>query len=175
MDTYITKAMRLIDDATAGLTPAQLENAPEGKWTAAQVLEHLARAFGTSAKAMELALEKPQPTVRALTIKDRVGIFLVTGLGYFPEGRKAPAITVPGDNPRGPETVQRIKENLARCGKAIDACEAKWGSSNRILDHPVLGPLTPSQWRKFHFVHTRHHMKQVRERSAFVASRSATV
>jgi hypothetical protein len=73
---------------------------------------------------------------------------------------------VPSDNPSGLLTLQRIKENLERAGKALDESEKKWGSRAMIFTHPVLGPLTVSQWRKFHFVHTRHHMKQVRERAA---------
>jgi len=28
----------------------------------------------------------------------------------------------------------------------------------------VLGPLTASQWRKFHWIHGRHHVKQISER-----------
>jgi hypothetical protein len=32
------------------------------------------------------------------------------------------------------------------------------------MDHPFLGPLTASQWRKFHLVHGRHHARQIRER-----------
>jgi hypothetical protein len=30
------------------------------------------------------------------------------------------------------------------------------------LDHPILGPLTGGQWRKFHLVHGLHHVKQIR-------------
>jgi hypothetical protein len=167
MDNYITKAMRLIDDATAGLSEQELTGAPYGKWSPAQVLEHLAKAFGGSAKAFELQLQagELQP-LRPLTFKDRVGIFMVCTIGYFPEGRKAPERTVPSDNPPGLLTLQRIKENLERAGKALDESEKKWGSCALIFTHPVLGPLTASQWRKFHFVHTRHHMKQVCERAA---------
>ena len=54
-----------------------------------------------------------------------------------------------------------IRKNLAEMDEAINACESKMGSKIRIADHPVLGPLTVAQWRKFHMVHTRHHMKQI--------------
>jgi hypothetical protein len=43
----------------------------------------------------------------------------------------------------------------------IAQCEARFGRSSRLLDHPILGPLTAMQWRKFHFVHGRHHVKQL--------------
>ena len=45
--------------------------------------------------------------------------------------------------------------------KLIAQCEAQYGARNKVLDHPILGPLTARQWRKFHWVHGRHHMKQI--------------
>jgi hypothetical protein len=30
-----------------------------------------------------------------------------------------------------------------------------------LLDHPILGPLNATQWRKLHLVHGRHHLKQL--------------
>jgi hypothetical protein len=30
-----------------------------------------------------------------------------------------------------------------------------------VLDHLILGPLTAAQWRKFHWIHGRHHVKQI--------------
>jgi hypothetical protein len=46
----------------------------------------------------------------------------------------------------------------------LDECERKFGARTKILDHPVLGPLTVEQWRKFHWIHGRHHAKQIRAR-----------
>ena len=45
----------------------------------------------------------------------------------------------------------------------VDA-EKRFGRTARILNHPVLGPLTAQQWRRFHQVHGRHHLKQVAAR-----------
>jgi hypothetical protein len=36
----------------------------------------------------------------------------------------------------------------------------------------VLGPLTIPQWRRFHLVHTQHHMKQVARLRAFSSAQS---
>ncbi len=59
--------------------------------------------------------------------------------------------------------MQGIKTQLAAMEKLIAQCEARYGESTRILDHPSLGPLTGKQWRKFHWVHGHHHMKQITE------------
>lgn len=46
----------------------------------------------------------------------------------------------------------------------LSDCERRFGAVTKITDHPLLGPLTASQWRKFHWVHGPHHAKQIRER-----------
>jgi hypothetical protein len=40
-------------------------------------------------------------------------------------------------------------------------CESEFGSHRKVLDHPILGPFSIAQWRKFHLVHGRHHVKQL--------------
>jgi len=44
----------------------------------------------------------------------------------------------------------------------IAQAEEKFGKSTRLLDHPVLGPLSGAQWRKFHLVHGELHIRQLR-------------
>jgi hypothetical protein len=46
----------------------------------------------------------------------------------------------------------------------IRRAEQRYGRRTRLVDHPVLGPLTARQWRKFHWVHGRHHVAQILER-----------
>jgi Protein of unknown function (DUF1569) len=43
----------------------------------------------------------------------------------------------------------------------ISQCEDRFGRRVRVLDHPILGPLSATQWRKLHLVHGRHHKKQL--------------
>ena len=51
---------------------------------------------------------------------------------------------------------------IAEMDDMIARCEEKFGSSSKLLDHPILGPLTGAEWRKFHLVHGLHHVKQIR-------------
>jgi hypothetical protein len=57
--------------------------------------------------------------------------------------------------------VKALGEKLAAMDELITQCETRFGRSTRILDHPVLGPLTARQWRRFHLVHAQHHAKQI--------------
>ncbi len=54
----------------------------------------------------------------------------------------------------------------------LDAAAARgvevFGLTTRVANHPILGGFTIPHWRRFHRVHTRHHMKQI------VALRSAS-
>ena len=47
----------------------------------------------------------------------------------------------------------------------LDAMGAAAGTRTKVLKHPVIGPLSVDQWRKFHWIHTRHHARQILERA----------
>lgn len=164
MDTWLAKARQEIDEATAGMTAEDWGRAPEGKWTASHILEHLSLTFSGTAKMLEkrLAAETPE-AVRSRTPKEflmQVALFLRQEI---PEGRKAPEGVRP-QGIEGEEALRRIRESLGTMSTRIDEAEKRWGNSATIAVHPILGPLTAERWRKFHFIHTRHHMRQVRER-----------
>jgi hypothetical protein len=50
---------------------------------------------------------------------------------------------------------------ISQLTEVIGDAEARFGIGVDLLDHPILGPLTAAQWRKFHLVHGLHHTKQV--------------
>ena len=160
MDSYLQRLQDAIDSATRGMDAAALARHPDGKWSAAEVLEHLCLTYTGSSKGFERCLQEGRPLARTPTLKERVSTLLVTGLGYFPEGRKAPERTVPRGMAAG-EVVKTIETQIAAMDDLITRCETRFGRSTRILDHPVLGPLTARQWRKFHLIHAQHHMKQI--------------
>jgi hypothetical protein len=160
MDPQLQRTLQAIDAATRGMSGEQLAAHPEGKWSAAQILEHLAIAFGSTARGLEKCLVSGQPKVTPPTLYQRGATLLVAGIGYFPPGRKAPEFTQP-KGMDGETALRAIRENLVAMDGAITRCEERFGRGRKIANHPVLGPLNVPQWRKFHLVHTRHHMKQI--------------
>ena len=80
--------------------------------------------------------------------------------GYLPPGREAPAFARPRGLPRE-KVLAEIGAKIAEMDDMISLCEMKLGRK-KLLDHPILGPLTGVQWRKFHLVHGLHHLKQIR-------------
>lgn len=141
------------------------DRAPQGRWNSAQIVEHLARTYGSTAKMLELALGVGgPPQVRPPTVWERLLRLLVVKMGILPSGAKSPPMVLPkGDC--GPVALERALNNLERMKTAIASAEQRWGSEGPIALHPVLGPLNATQWRKFHYVHGHHHLRQVRMRS----------
>jgi DinB superfamily len=160
MDSYLERLRQAVSSATSDMTIEELTHHPEGKWSAAEVLEHLYLTYTGTQKAFERCLKAGKPLAGVPTFRQRVASTAVTSLGYFPQGRKSPDQVVP----RGmsaEKVVAEIGPQIAAMDKAIAQCEERYGSRVKVLDHPVLGPLTARQWRKFHLAHGRHHVKQI--------------
>jgi hypothetical protein len=160
MDAYLQRLQEAIASATDGMTAEGLRRHPEGKWSAAEVLEHLYLTYTGTTKGFERCLQAGKPLARTPVLKDRMRTFVVTELGHLPEGRKAPERTVPRGM-QAEEVAREIGPRISAMDEVISECEARFGKRTRLVDHPVLGPLTARQWRKFHWVHGRHHVKQI--------------
>jgi hypothetical protein len=163
MNSYLERLRKELEDAMGSATPIDLTVAPAGKWSAAQILEHLFLTYKHTDRGLMKCLEQGAPLAKQATLKDRVATFLVVRLGYFPAGREAPERSVPrGMSPE--DARQAIAPELQKMGASLDDCERKFGVRTKILDHPILGPLTAHEWRAFHWVHGRHHARQIRQR-----------
>jgi hypothetical protein len=161
MNPIFAETLAAIDGATNGMTEEQLAFHPEGKWSTAEILEHLALAFGATARGLERALAEGKPLGDLPSIKDRIKSFVVLNVGYFPPGRKSPPMVEPKGSMSGMEALAQIRGNLRKMDELHAECQKKISRERCIANHPVLGPLTFDQWPKFHRIHTLHHMKQV--------------
>jgi len=164
MDSYLERLQQAIASATRGISSEELarhpEGHPEGKWSAAEVLEHLYLTYTGTIKGLERCLQAGKPLASPITLKQRARVTLVTKLSYLPKGKKAPEHSTPkGMSPD--RVIAEIGSQIATMGELLAQCEARHGARTRLLNHPILGPLTARQWRKFHWVHGRHHMKQI--------------
>lgn len=160
MDQYLQRLHDAVHAATQGMTIDDLKrHTEEGKWCAAEVLEHLYLTYAGTEKGFQRCLAAGKPMATSPTLKQRVRTVAVTGLGYFPGGRKSPGPVTPRGAP-AEKVVAEICPQIVAMDKAIADCEARYGGG-KLLDHPVLGPLTAKQWRKFHLLHGEHHVRQI--------------
>lgn len=133
-------------------------------WSAAQHLDHLAKANGRALKGVRmlaegaLAGEAGRPNLAGL---------LVLGLGRLPRGRaQAPAFTLPPEEPGRGE----LEHSLARNRQALSALAPHLPALSHLegrLRHPRLGMLDAPQWLRFVRIHSTHHLAIIRD----VASR----
>lgn len=158
--TDLQRAFDDIDAATRGLGADDLERRIGERWSPAQILEHLALGFGATAKGLARCLEAGRPAAGAPTLWHRFATVTVVTFGYLPSGRTAPERTRPRGL-SGEAAMQTVRANLIAMDEALAACAQRFGTRVAMLDHPILGPLSVAQWRTFHRVHTRHHMKQI--------------
>lgn len=164
MNSYLERLRQELEKAMRDAGAGDLSRAPAGKWSAAQILEHLFLTYKNTNRGIVKCLEQGAPLAAThATVNHRLGTFLVVKLGYLPSGREAPERAKPQG--MSPEAVrQAILAELAKMSLGLEDCERRFGGGTKIMDHPFLGPLTSDEWRKFHWVHGKHHARQIRER-----------
>ncbi|HEV8490838.1 MAG TPA: hypothetical protein VGR76_01155, partial [Candidatus Angelobacter sp.] len=150
----------VVESSIAGMNADQMTWAPEGKWTSANLIEHLSLGFMITAKGCRMVLRQGGPGLPKPTWYQRWLAFRVIVLGYFPMRVIAPKMVCPRG--LGPDDAKRnMLSNLIEMDRLMWECEEKFGSKIEMLSHPYLGPLTIKQWRKFQLFHVRRHMKQL--------------
>lgn len=165
MSPHLQKLQKELAAAIAGLTPEQLLWHPPGKWSAAEIAEHLYLTYTGTTKGFTRVLAAGKVITTPITWTQRRNLLIVLGFGYLPSGREAPSFS----RPRGlaiekvmAELLPKIADKIAEMDDTIARCEEKLGRG-KLLDHPILGPLTGVEWRKFHLIHGRHHIKQIQK------------
>src|SRR5271156_698579 len=170
MDSLLEELNQALHSAVEGLSLEQIAWHPAQKWSAAEILEHLYLTYTGTIKGFERVLDAGRPLGTPASMKQHMRRVVVLSFNYLPEGRKAPKTTVP----RGlaPEKVRaEVAVKIAEMDEIIAQCEARFRDS-KLLDHPVLGPLTATQWRKFHWMHGRLHIRQIERLRSQVRSGS---
>lgn len=160
MRRYLDELTKTLQDATSGMTDQDLLQAPQGKWCAAEILEHLRLTYTGTAKMLER--NRDQQVVESAPMDDRTlgARNLIFEQDGFFEGLQAPSFVTPKTAP-DPAVRARVLEDLRRLAAALDEAEQRRGADAILGNHFALGPLTGEQWRHFHYAHGCHHAKQI--------------
>ena len=160
MSPELESIRRATERVTRGVSPEALLRAPGSKWNSAQILQHLLLTYTATTKGLLRTMDAGQPQRGKPDLPQRLRRLYVLGIGRFPSGIEAPQHTVPRQE-LGDEPLRRFNDALVAMDAMLTDAERRFGARTRLLDHPVLGPLTAQEWRRFHQVHARHHMKQI--------------
>jgi Protein of unknown function (DUF1569) len=173
MHLELQRILVAINTAVEGMSNAELAQHPPGKWSTAEILEHLSLTYSGTTRSLSKSLAAGLTNGGPDTFKQQVGRLVVLTLGHIPAGRKAPEFTVP-HGMAAADAVNTIRQNLRSMDEAITRCERRFGPDEKIARHPVLGPFNTRQWRRFHWVHARHHVRQIAKLKAAMQERAAT-
>ena len=144
-----------------GRPEAAWHRAPSGKWTAAQIVHHLAISIDGSGRLFEERRAKPPMRRRPRLLRQRLGQFVYLDLGWIPSGRPAPEATRPADAPDARAVERQLRDGVARfLALAHELLPAR--QSDLFVKHPAFGDLTLPEWLRFHIRHCAHHAKQIR-------------
>jgi len=160
MHPKLAKLHKTLSEAVAGMDVRDLSRHPEGKWSAAEILDHLNLTYLGTIKNLERRIAEGKTCGEGDRRKKRLPRFVVTRLGYLPHGRKSPERALPRGTP-AQQITSEVMESMARLDGVLTQCEARFPGGVPIAEHPILGPLTAAEWRGFHLAHGRHHAKQV--------------
>ena len=163
MSPELEQIRREAERLTEEMSQADWQHAPSGKWSCAQTFEHLMLSYAATTKGTLRAMEMGKPLGGKPTLRDRISTFYVAGLGFLPWGRTAPEQTIPA-NGNGVNSLRSFNDALVAMDASLTDAEKRFGNRAKLLDHPILGPLTAGEWRRLHRTHARHHFKQVAER-----------
>jgi hypothetical protein len=160
MHPHLDACLKILNEATRGGGPECSVRKDPDKWSVAEVVEHLQRAYSGTAKGFERCLEKHVPSATPRTMQQVIASFVLVKLGYFPPGRQAPKHVLPTGELDLQAVLDAARRDLARLDAAATRARAEFGVV-KLVDHPRIGALSVDEWLRFHLVHTRHHEKQI--------------
>src|SRR6185437_6270213 len=94
-----------------GLDAAQTQLRPvkrKERWSIQQIVEHLLLTYSSTEATIAARLEKHRPTKSKPSMLQRFSQYTVIRLGYFPHGRKAPALVTPAAEVAAPRSGEEL-------------------------------------------------------------------
>jgi hypothetical protein len=163
LSPHLEKVRAEAQHLTRDFSPEDWEYSREGKWSASLIMEHLLLTFTATTKGALKTMQASQPFCRESTWRDFGRRLYVLRLGQVPGGLKSARNVTPKEG-LPDKSLRVFNDALVAMDATLNDAERRFGKKTRILDHPILGPLTADQWRRFHWVHAHHHFRQIATR-----------
>jgi DinB family protein len=144
---------------------ADWQRAPAGKWTPAQIVEHLAIGLESSAERFLERRTRAPMVRRRRTVLEWLARLVIFGSGRFPPGLTAPKGATPAPRVERAATEAKFRRGLV-LWEQVERELVPARAQDLFVKHPRLGDLTIGEWLRFHAIHARHHAKQIRRRVA---------
>jgi hypothetical protein len=132
-----------------------------GKWSPAEVAEHVARSLEEAANVVSSRPSK-LPTLPGF-VRPVVGYLLrrIVKSGKFPKAKTNRAMNPTGSGPAVPASPADARTRLYAALAAFERdCRARV-ASGRPVESPAFGVVSVEDYARFTELHTRHHTKQI--------------
>jgi hypothetical protein len=162
VDRHLARIEPMILNPVHGLPADEWHRAPPGKWTIAQIVQHLAISIDVVAKLFAERAEKKGMRRRAKP-HETVMRHLVLGAGRIPGLPRVSDLARPEDEPDRDLTTAQFRMGIEEFSRFSE----NWPEERReavFVRHPLLGDLNLAEWVRFHYLHCRHHAREIRDR-----------
>lgn len=153
----------LVLDPFRDRSDAEWERGPAGKWTPAQIVEHLSLGLNLSGETFLARRNHAPMSRRRRAPAEQIATLLILGFRWFPPGRKAPSRTTPLEQVTRTTAEEHFRAGLAKWAQ-IERDLLPTRGRDLYVKHPRLGDLNIEEWIRFHLIHARHHARQIRQR-----------
>lgn len=160
----------VLDDLEA-VTGERWHQAPTGKWSLAQIVDHLGRAVDTIATAFE-AQADAKPRGRDASPRQHLLRHLLLGAGKLPKPRAISERNRPGERPDPELVTAGFRMGVERLVSLTESWPAP-KQEGIFVPHPVLGELNLPEWGRFFYVRGRQYTHQIEVRRRWLARRAS--
>src|SRR3989442_15796937 len=140
--TAFTDVPQLVLGPLAGRPDADWHRAPPGKWSPAQIVQHLAIGIDGSARTFESRRAHAPMRRRPRTVRERLGYLVILQLRWYPTGFQSPAAVRPVERPDRAAGGRQFRGGLARV-LALERGLFPARGRGLFVKHPRLRALAP--------------------------------
>jgi hypothetical protein len=133
-------------------------------WSIQHIVQHLLLTYESTSQLLASRIAKGSAPSRPLTLREKMIQKFVLGWELLPKGISAPEAVWPQKLVMTPMNGEQLTSETDRRLREMEqflCLAASKPGSGPCATHGILGPMSVDQWRKFHLVHGRHHLKQI--------------
>jgi hypothetical protein len=177
MHPVLKTELSVLSEVIRGVSAAEAQVNPLpglGRWSAQEVIEHLVLTYEMTMEELNRQFGRGRALRRKRGPLEVLLRLQTIGLGHLPRGVPA-MLRVRPQNYRA-QGGAVLAERLLRKAEEMDAllvqAREKFGIQP-CAEHPFYGGLRVDEWRRYHAIHARHHLQQLREAIAYARSHEA--
>lgn len=162
--------------ATVNKEEAQIVPLPgQGRWCVQQILEHLMLTYDQTISTVSYHLKSGKVPKRHRSVLEWFLRMQTLGFGLMPQG--TPAIRMFRPEEYKAEDGEAIAARFLRTAEEMDQClvqaRKKFGIQACGV-HPFYGALRVDEWRRYHVLHARHHLAQLKATIRYARAQTAS-